>query len=119
MCGAAQIENVGELGWQFQGWPKGRYMTLHDDADFATVAIKFPTIANKIKVFWGNPEFSHLMFELQQDSSDRPRAGFPLNVLAALQSLEQLHDVEFPQFKRVIPSFWQTLRRKTRHRVRA
>jgi hypothetical protein len=32
------------------------------------------------------------MFELQQDtSSDRPRAGFPFEVLTALQGLEQFH----------------------------
>jgi hypothetical protein len=86
-------------------------MTLHDNADFATVEARFPNIANKIRVFWGSPEFVSLMFELQQDgSSERPRAGFPLEVLMALQSLEQLHDLEFPKLKREIPSFWQTLR---------
>jgi hypothetical protein len=51
------------------------------------------------------------MFELQQDSSsDRPRVGFPFEVLMALQCLEQLHDIEFPKLKREIPSIWQTLR---------
>jgi hypothetical protein len=86
-------------------------MRFQDDADFATVEAKFPNIANKIRVFWGNPEFVSLMLDLQQDSSsDRPRAGFPFEVLTALQSLEQLHDIEFPKLKREIPSFWQTLR---------
>ena len=84
-------------------------MTLHEDHDFATVEAKFPSIANKIRVFWGNPEFVSLMFELQQDSSDRPRVGFPVDVLTALQSLEHLHDFEFPQLKREIHSFWQAL----------
>ncbi len=86
-------------------------MTLRDNADFATIDAKFPSIANKIRVFWGNPEFVSLMFELQQDgSSERPRAGFPFEVLMALQSLEQLHDIEFPHLKREIQSFWQMLR---------
>jgi hypothetical protein len=86
-------------------------MGFQDDADFATVEAKFPNIANKIRVFWGNPEFVSLILELQQDSSsDRPRVGFPFDVLMALQSLEQLHDIEFPHLKRKIPSFWQTLR---------
>jgi hypothetical protein len=85
-------------------------MTLHDDSDFATVEAKFPKIANKIRVFWGNPEFVSLMYELQQDRSDRPRAGFPFDVLMALQNLEELHDHEFPHLKREIQSFWQTLR---------
>ena len=86
-------------------------MAHHDNADFPTVEAKFPIIANKIRVFWGNPEFVSLMFELQQDSSsDRPRVGFPFEVLMALQSLEHLHDSEFPHLKREIQSFWQTLR---------
>jgi hypothetical protein len=85
-------------------------MRFQDDADFATVEAKFPNIANKIRVFWGHPEFPKLMLDLQQDSSDRPRAGFPFEVLTALQSLEQLHDIEFPKLKREIPSFWQVLR---------
>jgi hypothetical protein len=50
------------------------------------------------------------MYELQQDRSDRPRAGFPFDVLMALQNLEELHDHEFPHLKREIQSFWQTLR---------
>jgi hypothetical protein len=81
-------------------------MTLHDDADFATVTVKFPTIANKIRIFWGNPEFVSLMFELQRDISDRPRSGFPSDELMSLQSLENLHDLEFPHLKREIQSFW-------------
>jgi hypothetical protein len=86
-------------------------MTLQDNTDFATVEAKFPSIANKVRVFWGNPEFVSLMFGLQQDtSSDRPRVGFPFEVLMALQSLEQLHDFEFPNLKREIQSFWQMLR---------
>lgn len=89
---------------------EGHYMEFQDNADFAMVQAKFPNIANKIRVYWGNPEFVSLMFELQQDSSDRPRAGFPFEVLMALQSLELLHDLEFPHWKREIQSFWQTLR---------
>lgn len=85
-------------------------MRFSDDADFALVSAAFPNIAKKINLFWGYPELVNLMFELQQDSSDRPRAGFPSDVLLALQSLEAAHDSEFPQLKRVIPSLWQTLR---------
>jgi len=61
-------------------------------------------------LFWGCPEFVAEMLELQQDSSDRPRAGFPMQVLFALQALEEAHDKEFPKLKRNIPSMWQQLR---------
>ena len=50
------------------------------------------------------------MLDLQQDSSDRPRAGFPMQILFALQALEEAHDKEFPHLKRNIPSMWQQLR---------
>ena len=85
-------------------------MRLSENPDFALVSAAFPNIAKKIDLFWGYPELVDLMFDLQQDSSDRPRAGFPGDVLLALQSLEAAHDVEFPQLKRFIPSIWQTLR---------
>lgn len=85
-------------------------MRLSENADFALISAAFPNIAKKIHLFWGHPELVALMFDLQQDSSDRPRAGFPSDILLALQSLEAAHDIEFPQLKRVIPSLWQTLR---------
>ena len=85
-------------------------MKIEDHPDYAVVNELFPRIASKLSLFWGYPEFPKLMLELQQDSSDRPRAGFPMKVLLALQSLEEAHDLEFPQYKRDVPSFWQGLR---------
>jgi hypothetical protein len=41
------------------------------------VNAKFPNIGKKISVFWGHPEFVALMHELQQDTGDRIRVGFP------------------------------------------
>lgn len=84
-------------------------MKIEHNPNFVTINDSFPNIGNKIKVFWGYPEFVALMLELQQDTSLRPRMGFPSNVLMALQHLEAEHDLVFPQLRREIPSFWQSL----------
>ncbi|MBC7917503.1 MAG: hypothetical protein H7Y28_06810 [Rhodoferax sp.] len=84
----------------------------HDISDrphFIAINSTFPELGHKIRVFWGHPEFTALMLNLQQDTSDRPRFGFPQTVMHALQQLELDHDSEFPHLRREIPSFWQTL----------
>ena len=85
-------------------------MKIEDNNEFRIVNEKFPNIGSKLRLFWGYPEFVKLMFELQQDNSERPRAGFPAPVLFALQTLEELHDEQFPHLKRNIPSLWQMLK---------
>ena len=85
-------------------------MKIEDLPEFKLISELFPRIANKLSLFWGCPEFVSEMLALQQDSSDRPRAGFPMQVLFALQALEEAHDKEFPKLKRQIPSMWQQLR---------
>ena len=85
-------------------------MKIEEVPEFAVVQELFPRIANKLSLYWGYPEFVTEMLALQQDSSDRPRAGFPMKVLLALQSIEEAHDQEFPHLKRDVPSFWQQLR---------
>ena len=82
---------------------------VSDRQHFLTVNSAFPSIGHKIKLFWGHPEFTRLMLDLQLDTSDRPRLGFPEEVLLALHQLELEHDSEFPQLRRDIPSFWQGL----------
>jgi hypothetical protein len=83
---------------------------IEDSTEFQMVSEQFPRIGSKLRLFWGYPEFVKLMLELQQDSSERPRAGFPGQVLLALQTLEELHDAQFPHLKRNIPSLWQMLK---------
>lgn len=73
---------------------------------FATIEFSFPNIARKIKVFWGNPEFTKLLQDLQTDSSDKPRAGFPADVLLALSELQSIHDSMYPQHAPKGNSFW-------------
>ena len=60
---------------------------VEDSIFFKTIDAGFPNIGKKIKLFWGHPEFVALMHELQHDTGDRPRAGFPAEVLMAIHEL--------------------------------
>lgn len=82
---------------------------IEEDSDFKVVNEAFPHIGQKIKLFWGYPEFVSLMVDLQKNDSDRPRVGFPSKVLSALMNLEERHDIYFPHLKRNLISNWHTL----------
>lgn len=79
---------------------------IEDSVYFKTVNDKFPNIGKKIKVFWGYPEFVSLMHELQQDTGDRLRAGFPADVLLALHELEADHNLIWPALARKDKNIW-------------
>lgn len=79
---------------------------IEDSPYYETIGLGFPNIAKKIQVFWGYPEFTKLMRDLQTDCSDRPRAGFPGNVLIALHELQTIHDIAYPQHALKDKSIW-------------
>ena len=81
-------------------------MEVSIDGNFRTLQQRFPVIAKKLRVFWGYPEFLALMHDLQQDTSDSPRIGFPADVLMALLALEQAHDAQFPELVPQDRSVW-------------
>jgi hypothetical protein len=65
-----------------------------------TVNDRFPAIGKKVKVFWGSPEFVALIHELQQDTGDRLRAGFPADVMLTLHELESDQNLIWPDLAR-------------------
>jgi hypothetical protein len=79
---------------------------IEDSDYFKTVNEKFPNIGRKISVFWGHPEFVSLMHELQQDTGDRMRIGFPAEVLMALHELESDHNMIYPHLARKDKNIW-------------
>ena len=79
---------------------------IEDSAYFKTVNAKFPNIGRKIKVFWGHPEFVALMYELQHDTGDKIRVGFPADVLLALHELETDHNMIWPNLARKDKNIW-------------
>lgn len=84
---------------------------IENNIHFKIVNKKFPGIAKKIKVFWGYPEFVALVYELQHDASDRPRVGFPYDVLMALHALENEHNRLWPNLARKDSSIWNAASR--------
>jgi hypothetical protein len=81
---------------------------IEDSIFFKTVDEKFPNIGKKIKLFWGHPEFVALVHELQHDTGDRLRVGFPADVLLALHELETDHNMIWPHLARRDASVWNT-----------
>jgi hypothetical protein len=79
---------------------------IEDSTYFKTVNEKFPNIGKKVSVFWGHPEFVSLMHELQQDTGDRMRVGFPPEVLLALHELETDHNMIYPHLARKDKNIW-------------
>lgn len=69
---------------------------IEDNADFIVVNESFPHIGNKIRVFWGYPEFVELMDDLQQNKRGEPRQGFPMEIARALNNLDSEHSLAFP-----------------------
>jgi hypothetical protein len=79
---------------------------IEDSTYYKVIDEGFPGITKKIKVFWGYPEFVDLMFNLTQDSSDKPRMGFPSAVLFALHELAADHDAIYPHLVRKETNVW-------------
>jgi hypothetical protein len=79
---------------------------IEDSKYFKVVNDKFPNIGKKIKVFWGYPEFVSLMHELQHDTGEKIRVGFPSDVLMALHELESDHNMIYPHLARKDKNIW-------------
>ena len=79
---------------------------IEDNPYFKVVDAEFPRIGQKIKLFWGHPEFVRLMQDLQHDLGDRPRAGFPPEILFALHELETDHDLIYPHLAGKNSGIW-------------
>jgi hypothetical protein len=79
---------------------------IEDSSYYKTVNDAYPNIGKKIRVFWGYPEFVALMRELQTNDGERPKAGFPADVLLALHELATDHDHFYPQFAHRDRSIW-------------
>lgn len=62
-----------------------------------SINLKFPHIANKIKLFWGDRAFKNYMSSLLLDSRGG-RQGFPERVMKAILYLQSVHNSRFPEF---------------------
>jgi hypothetical protein len=74
---------------------------------FQAIADAYPALGKKIEFFWGNQELVDLLFELQHDTRNHTRQGFPFEVLTALHELEIKHKELYPNLDYSGGSKWQ------------
>jgi len=73
---------------------------IENNENFILINASFPHIGEKIRLFWGNPEFVALMDELQQNNRGALRRGFPIDIARALNVLDSEHGLAFPELAR-------------------
>lgn len=73
---------------------------------YKTIADAYPGIAAKLKLFWGEQEFTDFVHDLINDTREHSRQGFPLAVTSALITLQYWHDHQFPQFAERTGNAW-------------
>jgi len=59
--------------------------------DYLLIGSTFPMFGANIKRLWGSKDFKPYMKELIEAAQSGAKQGFPQDVLAALQRMEQLH----------------------------
>jgi hypothetical protein len=74
---------------------------------FQDIATAYPALGKKIEFFWGHQELIDLLFDLQNDTRNHTRQGFPLEVLIALHELEIKHKELYPQLDYSGGSKWR------------
>ena len=79
---------------------------LAANADFRRVNERFPHIGQRILALWGQPPFTAYLQELEHDTRDGKRTGFPPEVLFALFALQETHNREFPALAPKLTDIW-------------
>ena len=80
--------------------------SIQDNSDYQLIQAAFPHIGKKLELLWGYPEFRTFVEQLQQDTRQGSRAGFPAAILFALLNLVQVHEEAFPAAAPSKSSFW-------------
>lgn len=77
---------------------------LTEDFNYQVVNSTHLHIAKKLELFWGEPEFTDVIYSMINDTRSDTRSGFSTTILYALLSLVSLHEHHFPQFKKTSTS---------------
>ena len=78
---------------------------------FQDIANAYPALGKKIEFFWGNQELVDLLHELQHDTRNHTRQGFPFEVLTALHELEIKHKELYPHLDYTGGGKWKLIGR--------
>lgn len=79
---------------------------IQDNADFQRIQAAYAHIGDRLALLWGYPEFHVFVQQLQHDTRQGARTGFPAEILFALFSLVQAHDEAFPALTQQGSSPW-------------
>jgi hypothetical protein len=73
---------------------------IDNSQHFLLINEAFPHIGKQLEEVWGSADFLAVIDSLQQDKRDPHRAGFPPDVLFAIQNLEAEHAAAYPAHAR-------------------
>ena len=73
-------------------------MELKTDPAFVLIKERYPHLAPRFTLFWGQPEFEEVITGLLLDTRNDKRKGFDKDAIAAILNLIRLHNIEFPRF---------------------
>ena len=73
---------------------------LTEDFNYQVVNSTHLHIAKKLELFWGEPEFSDIIYAMLNDTRSDTRAGFSTPFVYSLLSLVTLHEFHFPELKK-------------------
>lgn len=64
--------------------------------------VSFPRISEMIELHWGYKELYLYINKLLVVDKDRNRAGFPLEVIQEIYTLQEIHEKLFPGLRNII-----------------
>lgn len=73
---------------------------LTEDFNYLLISSNHLHISKKLELFWGEPEFTDLIYSMLNDTRSDTRAGFSTTIVYALLSLVSLHECTFPHLKK-------------------
>lgn len=73
---------------------------LTQDFNYLLVNSNHQHITKKLELFWGEPEFSDIIYSMLNDTRSDTRAGFSTPFVYSLLSLVTLHEFHFPELKK-------------------
>jgi hypothetical protein len=62
----------------------------------------YPHLLDKLELFWGSDMFCEFFNNILIQELDKKREGFPAPVLEAIQTIIDVHNDNYPEFKTVL-----------------
>jgi hypothetical protein len=73
---------------------------LKDDFNYLMINSNHPHVCKKLELFWGEIEFTDMIYAMLNDTRSDTRSGFSTPIVYSLLSLVSLHEYTFPELKK-------------------